>query len=268
VDNAGYLDKTQKGFKRKGKIIPDDQVRKKRHWKEQGERPWQTFTEDQVQVVQKIVKALIEKYPTIQEIVGHDMVNLVNRLDPGPFYPLGELREAILGGPQPAIEPFLTLPEKCPIFEHIGDRPPKVPHPDFGELPEKSRVRVREVYDHWSLVKVKDSSQTNLRDKEGWVLSKSIEPVEDIAKTKFTQTFYKVIAAVEARLPPLELETGPLPQGTHVRKQFEVGDWMLVAPVLEVRKDAEGHYEVVVPEDKVKKYFREGWVERRFLKEV
>jgi N-acetyl-anhydromuramyl-L-alanine amidase AmpD len=272
VDNAGYLDQTRKGFKRKGKTIPQEQVEFKKHWKEDHKnRPWQTFSEDQVRVVSDLVKALIKKYPTIKEIVGHDMVNLVNRLDPGPFYPLGELREAILGSPQPVIQHYQTLPAECPIFVNIGGRPPfAVPHPDHGELAKNSKVRVRNehVYEHWSLVIVKQTSSRGLRDKEGWVLSDSIESDEETSKTKFAQTFYKVIPAVVPRLPPLALETGPLPQGTHVRIQYEDGAWALVAPVLEVRKDAEGHFEVVVPKEKVKKNFLEGWVQRENLQEL
>jgi N-acetylmuramoyl-L-alanine amidase len=275
VDNAGYLDKTRRGFKRKGKLIPQDQVEFKKHWKEEHKnRPWQKFSAEQVRVVQDLVKALIQKYPTIKEIVGHDMVNLVNRLDPGPFYPLGELRETALGSPQPTIREFRTLPPECPIFENIGGRPPfVVPHPEHGELPANSKVRVRNehVYEHWSLVKVKQTSRSGLRDKEGWVRSNSIEPLrpgEDTSKTKVDQNFYQVIPAVVPRLPPLPLETGPLLQGTHVRKQYEDGNWALVAPVLEARKDAEGHYQLVVPKDKVRKYFREGWVERESLEEV
>ena len=67
----------------------------------------------------------------------------------------------------------------------------------------------------------------------------------------------------------MELKTGRLPKGTHVRVQFEAGErWWLVAPVLDVRKNNEGRYEVVVPEDKVPKNFREGWVEQKFLAEV
>jgi hypothetical protein len=197
------------------------------------------------------------------------MVNLINRLDPGPLYPLGELREAILGDPQQAITAFRTT-EACPIYENIDYQPPRtLPHPDFGELPKNSKVRVREVHDHWSKVKVKQSKKSNLREKVGWVLSNSIEPEEEKSKTKFPQTFYEVIPAVEARLPPLELKSGPLPQGTHVRIQFYEGDrWALVAPVLEVRKNDEGRYEVVIPEDKVKKKFLEGWVEQKFLEKV
>ena len=269
VDNAGFLRKTPKGFKRKNKLIPIEQVRFKKHWKEDFERPWQAFTDEQVKVVQKIVGALREKYPTIQEILGHDMVNLVNRLDPGPFYPLGELREAILGDPQQAIVSFQTT-DNCPIYENFGNQPPhELPHPDFGELPEKSTVRVREVHDRWTLVIVKESSKGSLIGNVGWVLSNTIEPQDEKAKTKISQTFYQFIPASQVRLPPLELKTGPLPLGTHVRIQFTDGErWALVAPVLEVRKDAEGKYEMVIPEEKVPKKFLEGWVDRMFLQIV
>jgi len=269
VDNAGQLKTTSQGFMSRGKVIPNDQVLRKKHWKESFERPWQTFTPEQVQVVQDIVAALKERYPSITEILGHDMVNLINRLDPGPIYPLGELREAILGGPQQVIKTYRTT-QNCPIYENLGNTPPRLlPHPDFGELPKNSTVRVKEVHDHWSLVKVKQSSQANLKEKEGWVLSNSIEPEEDKAKTKFPQKFYQFIPAAEVRLPPLELKNSPLPEGTHVRIQFTFGErWALVAPVLEVRKDAEGNYEMVIPDDKVKKRFLEGWVESAFLSQV
>lgn len=269
VDNAGYLRKSLKGFKSNDKFIPQEQIRCKKHWKENSERAWQTFTDEQIKVVEKIVSALIKKYPTIVEILGHDMVNLINRLDPGPLYPLGELREATLDGPQQKIKAHRTK-ELCPIYENLDYEPPKaLPHPDFGELPKNSRVRVREVHGRWSMVKVKQSSKSSLREKVGWVLSNSIEPEEERSKTKFSQIFYEVIPAVEPRLPPLELKSGPLPEGTHVRIQFYAGDrWALVAPVLEVRKNDEDRYEVLIPEDKVKKKFLEGWVERKFLEKV
>ncbi len=269
VDNAGFLRKTAKGFKARKKIIPVEQVRFKKHWKESFERPWQTFTDEQVQVVQKIVAALIEKYPSIHEILGHDMVNLINRLDPGPIYPLGELREAILGDAQQAIVASQTTGE-CPIYENFGNQPPhQVPHPDLGELPKNSTVRVREVHDKWSLVKVKESSKASLIGKDGWVLSSSIEPQADKAKTRVPQLLYELIPASEVRLPPLELKTSPLPEGFHVRIQFTKGErWALVAPVLKVRKDADGKFEVVIPEARAKKKLTEGWVERRLLKEV
>jgi N-acetyl-anhydromuramyl-L-alanine amidase AmpD len=276
VDNAGFLRKTPKGFKRKNKLIPVEQVKSKKHWKEVFERPWQTFTEDQVKVVQKIVGALREKYPTIQEILGHDMVNLVNRLDPGPFYPLGELREAILGSPQQPIVAYQAIDltdqnkQDFPIYRNFGNRPPfAVPHPDIGELPVKSTVRVKQVYDAWTLVIVKECTKGSLIDKVGWVLSNTIEPVEGKAKTKVPQTFYQLIPAGEVRLPPLELDISPMPKGAQVRIQFTEGEnWALVAPLLEVRKDADGKYELVVPEDKVPKNFIEGWMERRFLAKV
>ena len=54
-----------------------------------------------------------------------------------------------------------------------------------------------------------------------------------------------------------------------MRIQFEQGEgWALVAPVLEVRKNDGHHYEMVIPEDKVKKKFLEGWVEKKLLEKV
>ena len=169
VDNAGFLRTTQKGFMRRDKLIPDDQVIKKKHWKESFERPWQTFPEEQIRVVQEIVKALKAKYPGIQEILGHDMVNLINRMDPGPLYPLGELRETILGGPQPAIQSYRTIQE-CPIYENIENTAPDPTHPVIGDLPV-STVRVREVHDPWSLVIVKMNNAGKFLEQVGWVLS-------------------------------------------------------------------------------------------------
>lgn len=269
VDNAGMLRKSPKGHKSRDKFIPEDQIEFKKHWKESFVRPWQTFTDEQIEVVEKIVRALVEKYPTITEILGHDMVNLINRLDPGPLYPLGELREAILGEAQQKIEAWETT-DLCPIYENIDYQPPKeLPHEVLGQLPKNSKVRVKEVHGKWSMVKVKTSKQGSLTDEMGWVLSISIEPEEEKSKTKFDQPFYKVIPAVEPRLPPLAIKNSPLPKGACVRIQFYADErWALVAPVLKVRKDADGKYEVVVPMDKVKKKFLEGWVERKFLKKA
>jgi hypothetical protein len=264
--------------------IPADQVRQRKHWKETREKSWQGYSKDQILVVEKILRALKEEYPGIREFVGHDMVNLVNRLDPGPLFPLGELRKAILGDPQNPQIRFTTQPD-CKVYVNIDGRPPhREDHPQHGLLPKNKKVRIREgeIYEHWTKVLVKDESVPGLNNKEGWVRANSLKADGDRHRTTSDQILYQVIPATPPRFPPLFVRT--LPGGKQVRKLTESlnQEWILVTPVLdeiEVQVNQEDHvhdldfdldgdgikHDLLVSPDMQDFFFLEGWVRKEKL---
>ncbi len=54
---------------------------------------WHTFTEKQIEVVSDICKLLMKEYPSIKYILGHEEIAPGRKTDPGPAFPLDELRE-------------------------------------------------------------------------------------------------------------------------------------------------------------------------------
>jgi N-acetyl-anhydromuramyl-L-alanine amidase AmpD len=84
---------------------------------------WQTFTKVQLDVALKIVRALTERYPSIQEILGHDDVNLRNRYDPGPLFPLQRFRKALFEREEPDIEEYI-LNHETEIYSNFQGRLP------------------------------------------------------------------------------------------------------------------------------------------------
>ena len=88
IANAGYLSEESRGFYTwYNHQIPAEDVTVLRHKNEQIHRPWHKFTQDQILAVLTVCTLLTSKYK-IKEILGHDDVDPIRKLDPGPAFPL------------------------------------------------------------------------------------------------------------------------------------------------------------------------------------
>lgn len=56
---------------------------------------WAKYTIDEISAFSAICLALKEKYPTIEDIVGHDEIR-TDKADPGPAFPMREVRRLVL----------------------------------------------------------------------------------------------------------------------------------------------------------------------------
>ncbi|MGN7610931.1 N-acetylmuramoyl-L-alanine amidase [Magnetococcales bacterium HHB-1] len=105
IDNVGPL--TKEGgqylswFK---KAYPEAEVIKAVHRNEQNERYWQRYTDQQIDLVKRICEQLIKKYK-IREILGHEEISPGRKTDPGPAFPLDELRNTLLPQDQTSTTP-------------------------------------------------------------------------------------------------------------------------------------------------------------------
>jgi len=178
LDNAGSLTETPNGWFRKKIRIPDDHVQRATYWRESKERGWETFPEAQIDVLEKILRALLDKYggPEAIEMLGHDDVNLANRQDPGAVFPMPAMREKVFGRREARFKVF-TLDPSASLFANVeGNLPnPKTQPMEGGALPAGSEVkRIREA-GNWSLVLVVKSKNEKFRKVTGWVRSNSLE---------------------------------------------------------------------------------------------
>jgi len=64
-----------------------------KHRNESGVRTWEVYPAAQVRAVTAICKALVEKYH-LDDITGHDCIAPERKLDPGPCFPMQDVREA------------------------------------------------------------------------------------------------------------------------------------------------------------------------------
>lgn len=83
-------------FPTNGKVYWNDKdhtIVKARHPNGGPVKYWVQFTSEQMEALEGIIKALSEAYPTIQEVVGHDMISPDRKIDPGPCLPDGSYQK-------------------------------------------------------------------------------------------------------------------------------------------------------------------------------
>ena len=179
LDNAGFLTKRDNGWFRKDIRIPDEDVVIKTHDREFNPRGWEKFSKIQMDVLEKVVRAIMEQYggPDNMEMIGHDDVNIANRLDPGPDFPMKRIRKKVFGRRDAKYEVF-TLDKNASMYENVGGGLPNIKHRKHdADLSENSTVTLIREASGWSLIFVNQSSKSVLRKSTGWVRSRSLEPL-------------------------------------------------------------------------------------------
>ncbi|HJS19114.1 MAG TPA: N-acetylmuramoyl-L-alanine amidase [Anaerolineales bacterium] len=256
LDNAGILKQSGAGWMRKGIPIADADVQVLTHRRESKPRGWHTFTEIQLDVAEKIVRALAEHYGGTQkiELLGHDDVNLANRLDPGPAFPMEDIRERVFGRREARIRIF-TMNRTASLYTNFEGHLPNVRQRlHDSRLPKGAEVKVRRQAGKWSLVVV---VRSRIGKGIGWILSSTLivkgkkgsrqgkkggkKKAEVRMTTIAPQDFYR-----KAESPPTpKLRLPKFDHDPRIRIEEVRGSWSLV-----VLLDFLG---------------REGWVETRFI---
>ena len=168
VDNAGKL--IQVGEKYRawfGREYPEDQVVRARHKNESETACWHAFTEEQIKAALDLSQLLIEKY-NLKDILGHEDIAPGRKTDPGPAFPLSNIRSAVFGRSQDENEIYKVIAETLNIRKGPGIEYDTVSPP----LLRGTRLVVLEVRERWSRVDVEGPN-----DIEGWVNNKFIERV-------------------------------------------------------------------------------------------
>jgi N-acetylmuramoyl-L-alanine amidase len=257
LDNAGLLRKDRKGnwISRKV-IIPIEDVGQAVHWKQYtpgnpARYPgWEKFPKAQLRVALNIVKALKARYASIEEILGHDDVNIKNRYDPGPLFPLEGFRKELFGRKKTEIKIF-TINRKADLYSNLSGRLPNTQQSihEFP-LPVNSTVKVLKGDDDLTLITVIKSKDPRLDGKSGWVRTNTLSaPQGVVGKRNMKKKKVEAQTIVDKRttnraqkffrrgsLPPTPiLEEGPLKVGTKVRIQQIRGEWTLVVVLDQIR---------------------------------
>lgn len=85
IDNWGYLTKNEKGqyLSHTGTVVPASNVISANN-KRGNHGYWEIYPQCQLNAVELAINAILERYPTIKEIVGHEDISPGRKIDPGP----------------------------------------------------------------------------------------------------------------------------------------------------------------------------------------
>ena len=159
LDNAGSLQKLpngdfqswfQKRFRDLSEVFLDEDG--------QG---WHQFTDWQIAKVIELCQLLVNTYPSIKYILGHNEISPGRKIDPGKAFPIDRVRSIVFDN-----SPVRSTSEKSMITEtnlNIRNGPGTNFPTKSDPLPQGTEVVVLEEKDGWSRVRV---------TMDGWVSSK------------------------------------------------------------------------------------------------
>jgi N-acetylmuramoyl-L-alanine amidase len=277
LDNAGLLIKKKDGWYRRKMKFEKKQILRKPHLKQyiplkKDGKPdkekfpaWERFTDVQLDVAFRIVEVLIKKYK-IKEILGHDDVNLRNRYDPGPDFPMSTWRKKLLGRREPDFEKY-AINQKTDLYGNFEGRLPNTKQATFdAPLLAGSLVKVLRKEPDFTLVTVLKSKDPRAKGT-GWIQTASLdtentkgakgakakkkgaEGKAERLRTTISQVFFKR----GENIPTPKLGAGPFGFGTRIRVQEFKEDWALVVLLDRTGKNKNGPA------------LLEGWMPKKFV---
>ncbi len=169
MDNAGKLTKVGTTYRAWFQAeYPEEEVIQAKHKFEQDLSYWHVYTEAQIEKALELASVLVSTYE-LRDIIGHDDIAPGRKNDPGPAFPLPNIRAKVFG----------TSDEKDKTYEVIVDslnirRGPGIEYePVSSPLLRGAKVVLLEKRDRWSKVDV-----TGPNDIEGWVNNKFLQEVD------------------------------------------------------------------------------------------
>jgi len=114
------------GFLRSGFPIPQERQLSAVHPNEKTARVWETYPQAQVDALIEVGRLLRKAYPSIVDVLGHSDVAPGSSLDPGPAFPMEQVRHDIFS----ITPPPTTLPWKQAITEWARTRGYDGPDPE------------------------------------------------------------------------------------------------------------------------------------------
>ena len=143
-----------------------------KHKHEGEEKGWEAYPSVQIEMVEEVCMALMEKYG-IAEILGHEDIAPKRKKDPGPAFPLAFLQSKVLQGRKeegpeeeeevPAAKGVVTAD-----YLNIRSQPSGQASLVSDPLPKGTRLKLEKSQGDWVFVKT---------EVEGWMSRKWIRTV-------------------------------------------------------------------------------------------
>ena len=132
------------------------------------EKGWENYTAEQLASVEAATLALLDHYPAIREIVGHQEIAPGRKFDPGPAFPLQRFKNLVLGRGDDALDgPDGPAPERFEATASLNIRGgPGIEFAPLEVSPLKIGTKVVKLDEQgdWYFV-----SLAKARAQKGWV---------------------------------------------------------------------------------------------------
>ncbi len=168
MDNAGKLNKAGDTYQAWfGKEYPENEVIQAQHRFEPDVTYWHTYTEIQIAKALELATTLVKAYH-LRDIIGHEDITRGRKNDPGPAFPLANIRSKVLGRADDQAEIFEVDIDSLNIRKGPGIEYDTVASP----LLRGTKVMLLEKSDRWNKVDVQGPN-----DVEGWVANKYLKAI-------------------------------------------------------------------------------------------
>lgn len=108
LDNAGLLTGEPGNWRTWfGRTVPDDEVVLARHQHQDVQRAWHAYTEIQLETAIQVGRLIFNEYK-LHEVVGHDDIAPIRKVDPGPAFPMAQFRSHLRGRADEDADRFVT----------------------------------------------------------------------------------------------------------------------------------------------------------------
>jgi N-acetylmuramoyl-L-alanine amidase len=148
--------------------IPTPEVVMATHKNETAEAAWHLYTPQQLEVAIEIAILLVRTYD-LKDVVGHDDIAPMRKIDPGPAFPMSSFRSRVMGRQDETLDQFVTS-TNLNIRSGPGTTFDTLTQP----LPVGTKVLVLKTEGTWSFVEVLQTVH-GIMDLEGWVSSKFLK---------------------------------------------------------------------------------------------
>jgi N-acetylmuramoyl-L-alanine amidase len=169
MDNAGRLTKVGSAYRAWFQSeYSGEEVIQAKHKFEQDFSYWHTYTEEQIQKALELASLLTKTYG-LKDIIGHEDIAPGRKVDPGPAFPLSNIRAKVFGRCDEEDKTYQVIADSLNIRSGPGIEYETVASP----LLRGTKVVLLEQRDRWNKVDVMGPN-----DIEGWVNNRFLEEVQ------------------------------------------------------------------------------------------
>jgi len=169
MDNAGRLTKVGSAYRAWFQAeYSEEEVIQAKHKFEQDFSYWHTYTGEQIQKALELASLLTKTY-RLKDIIGHEDIAPGRKVDPGPAFPLANIRAKVFGRCDEEDKTYQVITDSLNIRSGPGIDYATVASP----LLRGTKVVLLEQRDRWNKVDVMGPN-----DIEGWVNNRFLEEVQ------------------------------------------------------------------------------------------